>query len=127
MEDLAGLVLQQMRLTDGTGQFCLVFSKQASFFGGYHTKDSPPVMLVTAARIKGNAVYELSFIAEGAEDQAERRAAGRAAIWQHAVYDDISLAASFVFGFMCREKEHEHNRYLKTCTAHTATYLLSNG
>jgi len=60
MEDLAGLVLQQMRLTDGTGQFCLVFSEQASFFGGYHTKDSPPVMLVTAARIKGNAVCRQS-------------------------------------------------------------------
>ena len=30
MEDLAGLVLQQMRLTDGTGQFCLVFSEHGS-------------------------------------------------------------------------------------------------
>ena len=92
MDDLAGLVVKQLRLNDGAGPFVLVHT----------SRDQGTALVAMAERINGVAHYEYAYadvrdVKTLVIHEGENRVA-----WNFVKYTDVDAAAYFGLAFMRR-------------------------
>ena len=92
MDDLAGLVVKQLRLNDGVGPFALVHT----------SRDQRTALVATAERINGVVHYEYAYadvhdVKSLVIHEGENRVA-----WNFVKYTDVDAAAYFGLAFMHR-------------------------
>lgn len=92
MDDLAGLVVKQLRLDDGPGPFVQIFT----------SRDRKNALVATAERINGIVHYEYAYVdVTDAKSRMLHEGEERVA-WSFVKYTDVDAAAYFGLAFMHR-------------------------
>jgi len=92
MEDLAGLVVKQLRLDDGPGPFVLVNT----------SRDQLTALVATAERVNGVVHYEYAYAdVHDVKTRVIHEGQDRV-VWNFVKYTDVDAAAYFGLAFMRR-------------------------
>lgn len=93
MEDLAGLVLSQLQVVDGTGPYALLYMEQY----GYR------VLIAKVARVNGNVLFEYAYVDlhEGPAWDARQR--NEQPAWEFVAFADRDAAVYFGLAFLNKE------------------------
>ena len=90
MEDLAGIVVKQLRLDDGPGPFVLL----------YTCRNRKKALVATAERINGIVHYEYAYVDIDDAKSREIHEGEERTAWSFVKYTDVDAAASFGLAFM---------------------------
>ena len=90
MDDLAGAVLEQLRIKDGNGPFALLYENELRY----------RVLVSTAKRVDGVLLYQHAYVDLRSSESRAASAKGERIEWDFVAFTDVNAAAYFALAFM---------------------------
>jgi len=90
MDDLAGAVLEQLRIKDGHGPFALLYENELRY----------RVLVSTAKRVDGVLLYQHAYVDLKSSESRAASAKGERIQWDFVAFTDVDAAAYFGLSFM---------------------------
>ena len=101
MEDLAGLVIEQLQVTDGTSPYALMYVEDY----GYR------VLIAKAARVDGTILYEYAYVDLAEGPAWDARSNNEQPAWEFVAFSNQDAAVYFGLAFLNKDCLPQGNGY----------------
>lgn len=104
MEDLAGTVLEQLRIKDGPGPYALLYLNELKY----------RALVCTAKRVNGVLLYEHAYVDLHSRENLEAVATEQRIEWDFVAFTDVDAAAYFGIAFMQHDNPYSQKHIVAT-------------
>ena len=117
MDDLAGAVLEQLRIKDGHGPFALLYENELRY----------RVLVCTAKRVDGVLLYQNAYVDLRSSESRAAIAKGERIEWDFVAFTDVNAAAYFALAFMQHDNPYSQKHIVATFQAEKVQPLFERG
>tara|TARA_X000001036_G_scaffold308283_1_gene286948 strand:+ start:139 stop:642 length:504 start_codon:yes stop_codon:yes gene_type:complete len=102
MDDLAGLVLSQLQVADGTSPYALLYMEEY----GYR------VLIAKVARVNGSTLFEYAYVDLHEGPAWKARQNNEQPVWEFVAFTDVQAAVYFGLAFLNKDYQAPGNGYV---------------